>query len=323
MPAVRIYFASANELRVSDVLQRHVGNRRVCGKKHFQLFVVNSSRTMTAVALTIAGSDSSGGAGIQADLKTFAAFAVFGTSAITAITAQNTLRVSAIADLDPAFVAAQIDAVADDFTIAAAKTGMLSRSDIIGAVADRIRIRKIPNVVVDPVMVAASGDVLLEPDAITMMRDVMLPLAAVVTPNLREASILTGRDLSNRDAIRAAARGLVALGARAALVKGGKATASALTGDVQNQDAIDTLYDGRNFREFLAPRVAIGRAHGAGCTLSAAIAALLARGESLENAIDAAKRYVILALQNAPRIGHGSQPLNHSVAASLTYPKKR
>ena len=143
---------------------------------------------MTAVALTIAGSDSSGGAGIQADLKTFAAFAVFGTSAITAITAQNTLGVSAIVNLDPAFVVAQIDAVADDFTIAAAKTGMLSRAEIISAVADRIRIRKIPNVVVDPVIVAASGDVLLEPDAIAMMRDVMLPLATVVTPSVSYTS---------------------------------------------------------------------------------------------------------------------------------------
>src|SRR5229473_8388 len=242
---------------------------------------------MTAVALTVAGSDSSGGAGIQADLKTFAAFAVFGTSAITAITAQNTRGVSGVANLDPAFVAAQIDAVADDFTIAAAKTGMLSRTEIIGAVANRIRIRKIPNVVVDPVMVAASGDV------------------------------------SNRVAMREAAQALVALGARAALVKGGSPAAVARAGDVQNQDAIDILYDGHNFREFRAPRVAIGHAHGAGCTLSAAIAASLARGESLENAIDAAKRYVTLALQNAPQIGHGSRPLNHSVAASLTYPKKQ
>src|SRR5580704_14660657 len=209
---------------------------------------------MTAVALTIAGSDSSGGAGIQADLKTFVAFAVFGTSAITAITAQNTCRVSAIVNLDPSFVAAQIDAVADDFIIAAAKTGMLSRTEIIDAVANRIRIRKIPNVVVDPVMVAASGDVLLEPDAITMMRDVMLPLAAVVTPNLREASILTGRDVCNRDGIREAAQALVALGARAALVKCGSPDAVALDGDVKNQDAIDILYDGRNFVEFRAPR---------------------------------------------------------------------
>jgi hydroxymethylpyrimidine/phosphomethylpyrimidine kinase len=278
---------------------------------------------MTAVALTIAGSDSSGGAGIQADLKTFAAFAVFGTSAITAITAQNTRGVRAVANLDSAFVAAQIDAVADDFTIAAAKTGMLSRVEIIGAVADRIRIRQIPNVVVDPVMVAASGDVLLEPDAITLMRAVMVPLATVVTPNLREASILIGHDVSNRDAMREAAQALVALGARAALVKGGSLPVVELAGDTENQDAIDILYDGHNFREFRAPRVAIGRAHGAGCTLSAAIAASLARGEFLENAIDAAKRYVTLALQNAPPIGHGSRPLNHSVAVSLRYPKKQ
>jgi hydroxymethylpyrimidine/phosphomethylpyrimidine kinase len=243
--------------------------------------------------------------------------------AIQILAPDGSYHVSAIVNLDPAFVAAQIDAVADDFTIAAAKSGMLSRTEIIGAVADRIRIRKIPNVVVDPVMVAASGDVLLEPDAITMMRDVMLPLAAVVTPNLREASILTGRDVSNRDAIREAAQALVALGARAALVKCWSPDAAALAGDVKNPDAIDILYDGRNFHEFRAPRVAIGRAHGAGCTLSAAIAASLARGEPLENAIDAAKRYVTLALRNAPRIGHGSQPLNHSVAASLTYAKER
>jgi hydroxymethylpyrimidine/phosphomethylpyrimidine kinase len=278
---------------------------------------------MTAVALTIAGSDSSGGAGIQADLKTFAAFAVFGTSAITAITAQNTRRVTAIVNLDPAFVAAQIDAVADDFTIAAAKTGMLSRAEIISAVADRIRVREFPNVVVDPVMVAANGDILLEPDAIAAMRDVMLPLATVVTPNLREASILTGRDVSNREAIREAAHALVALGARAALVKGGSSAASARTDYAQSQDAIDTLYDGHNFREFRAPRVAIGRAHGAGCTLSAAIAAALARGESLEDAIEAAKWFVTRALQNAPQIGHGARPLNHSVSALQTYAKKQ
>jgi hydroxymethylpyrimidine/phosphomethylpyrimidine kinase len=278
---------------------------------------------MNAVALTIAGSDSGGGAGIQADLKTFAAFAVFGTSAITAITAQNTRGVSAIFNLDPAFIAAQINAVADDFTIAAAKTGMLSRTEIIGAVADRIRVRKIPNLVVDPVMVTASGDVLLEPDAIVMMRDVILPLATLVTPNLREASILTGREVSNRDAIRDAARALVGQGARAALVKGGSPAAAVLAGGVQDLDATDILYDGHNFREFRAARVAIGRAHGAGCTLSAAITASLARGESLENAIDAAKRYVTLALLEAPPIGHGSRPLNHSVAASLTYPKKQ
>ncbi|MDO8434242.1 MAG: bifunctional hydroxymethylpyrimidine kinase/phosphomethylpyrimidine kinase [Candidatus Binatus sp.] len=278
---------------------------------------MSANDSMDRVALTIAGSDSSGGAGIQADLKTFAAFKVFGASAITAITAQNTRGVSAIANLEPAFVAAQIDAVADDFTIAAAKTGMLSRAEIISAVADRIRIRKIPNLVVDPVIVAASGDILLEPDAIALMREAMLPLATVVTPNLREASILTGREVSNRDEMREAARTLVAMGARAALVKSGRLADAAHDRDSQHRDAIDILYDGRNFREFSAKRVPIERAHGAGCTLSAAIAASLARGASLENAIDAAKRYVTLALENAPRIGHGARPLNHSVAASL------
>jgi hydroxymethylpyrimidine/phosphomethylpyrimidine kinase len=189
---------------------------------------------------------------------------------------------------------------------------MLSNAEIIGAVADRIRARKIPNVIVDPVMVAASGDVLLEHAAITMMRDLMLPLATVVTPNVREATILVGREVSNHDAMRDAAQELVALGARAALVKGG---------GLRDQDALDILYDGHDFYEFRAPRLAIGRAHGAGCTLSAAIAASVARGETLEKAIDAAKRYVTLALQNAPTLGHGSRPLNHSVAVSLPHPE--
>ncbi len=262
------------------------------------------------VALTIAGSDSSGGAGIQADLKTFAAFEVFGGSATTAITAQNTRGVSAIVNLEAAIVAAQIDAVADDFTIAAAKTGMLSRAAIISAVADRISARKIANLVVDPVMVAASGDVLLEADAIAMMGDIMLPLATVVTPNLREASILAGVEVSSREQMREAARTLVEMGARAALVKGG--------GLANERDSIDIFYDGHTFREFSARRVAISRAHGAGCTLSAAIAAALARGASLEDAIEAAKKYVTLALENAPQIGHGARPLNHAVKASLT-----
>jgi hydroxymethylpyrimidine/phosphomethylpyrimidine kinase len=266
------------------------------------------------VALTIAGSDSSGGAGIQADLKTFAAFKVFGTSAITAITAQNTRGVSAIANLEAPIVAAQIDAVADDFTIAAAKTGMLSRAAIISTVADRIRARKIANVVVDPVMVAASGDVLLEAEAIAMMRDIMLPLATVVTPNLREASILAGVEVSSIEQMREAARVIVEMGARAALVKGG--------GLANERDSIDIFYDGQSFREFSAKRVAIDRVHGAGCTLSAAIAAALAHGASLEDAIDAAKRYVTLALENAPQIGHGARPLNHSVPASLTGSEK-
>jgi hydroxymethylpyrimidine/phosphomethylpyrimidine kinase len=268
---------------------------------------------MTVVALTIAGSDSGGGAGIQADLKTFSAFGVFGTSAITAVTAQNTLGVTAITNLEPAIVAAQIDAVATDFAIAAGKTGMLSSAEIIAAVADRIRVHKIANLVVDPVMVAASGDILLESDAIALMREVMLPLATVVTPNLYEAAILTGLEVSNLEQMHAAARRLVEMGARAALVKGGRLVHVAGAESNQSEDAIDVLYDGGNFREFSAKRVAIDRAHGTGCTVSAAIAALLASGESLENAIESAKRYVTAALKHAPQIGHGSRPLNHFV----------
>jgi hydroxymethylpyrimidine/phosphomethylpyrimidine kinase len=260
---------------------------------------------ITPVALTIAGSDSGGGAGIQADLKTFAAFSVFGTSALTALTAQNTRGVTAIANVEPAFVAAQIDAVAADFSIAAAKTGMLSRAAIIEVVADRIRAHKIANLVVDPVMAAASGDVLLEPDAIAMMRDMMLPLAALVTPNLHEAELLTGLKVRNIEEMAAAARAIVQSGARAALVKGG-----ALAGD-----AIDLLFDGGAIREYRAPRITIGRAHGAGCTLSAAIAAGLARGEPLEDAIELAKQYVTRALETAPQLGDGARPLNHLAAA--------
>ena len=261
---------------------------------------------MTKVALTIAGSDSGGGAGIQADLKTFSAFGVFGTSALTALTAQNTRGVTAIANVEPDFVAAQIDAIAEDFEIAAAKTGMLSRAAIIEVVAERVRAHKIANLVVDPVMAAASGDALLEPDAIEKMRDVMLPLAALVTPNLREAELLTGRSVKTREDMTRAARTIVSAGARAALVKGG-----ALGGD-----AIDVLFDGRSIREFRAPRVEVGRAHGAGCTLSAASAACLARGEPLERAVERAKSFVTRALETAPAIGHGARPLNHLAAAS-------
>jgi hydroxymethylpyrimidine/phosphomethylpyrimidine kinase len=255
----------------------------------------------TRVALTIAGSDSGGGAGIQADLKTFAAFGVFGACALTALTAQNTRGVTAIAEVEPAFVAAQIDAVADDFEIAAAKTGMLSRAAVIGTVAERIRAQKIANLVVDPVMAAASGDALLAADAIAMMRDAMLPLATLATPNLREAELLTGARISTPNEMAAAARAIVALGARAALVKGG-----ALEGA-----AIDVLFDGRAIREFRAPRVSGPRAHGAGCTLSAAIAASLALGHPLRRAIEDAKVFVTRAIQTAPRIGHGARPLNH------------
>jgi hydroxymethylpyrimidine/phosphomethylpyrimidine kinase len=261
------------------------------------------------VALTIAGSDSSGGAGIQADLKTFAAFGVYGATVLTALTAQNTCGVTAIADVDPAFIAAQIDAVVEDLPIAAAKTGMLSRSAVIEVVAGRLRAHPVPYLVVDPVMVAASGDVLLEPEAITSVRDQMIPLATIVTPNVHEAEILTGIKVTGVDAMREAARALVANGARAALVKGGRFGAG---------DAVDIYYDGRTLREFRARRVPVERAHGTGCTLSAALAASLALGLSLENAVGAAKRYVTRALETAPRLGHGAIPLNHLVKPDLS-----
>ncbi|MGO9606298.1 MAG: bifunctional hydroxymethylpyrimidine kinase/phosphomethylpyrimidine kinase [Candidatus Binataceae bacterium] len=260
---------------------------------------------MLKVALTIAGSDSSGGAGIQADLKTFCAFGVFGTSAITALTAQNTLGVLSIVDMDPRFVASQIEAVMDDLPVAAAKTGMLACTEIIEAVAEAVREWSIPNLVVDPVMVAASGDLLLSPGAVAAMREHMFPLAAVVTPNLRETEILLGREVVNDPtAMRKAARDLVHIGAHAALITGG-----ALEGD-----ALDVLFDGHEIHEFSAPHRGGGaRAHGAGCTLSAAIAAGLAQGDSLVNAIDAAKRYVSRAIEESPGLGHGSRPLNHLV----------
>ncbi len=262
---------------------------------------------MIKVALTIAGSDSSGGAGIQADLKTFAAFGVYGMSVLTAVTAQNTRGVRAIVELEPSFVAAQLDAVADDIPIHAAKTGMLARGEIIDVVAERVRARAIPNLVVDPVMVATSGDVLLRSDALAKMRDAMLPLATLVTPNLSEAALLAGHPVVDAASMRDAARALVRLGARAALVTGGD-----LSGD-----ALDVMFDGHAFTELRAERVPIAKVHGAGCTLSAAIAACLARGETLADAVAAAKRFVTDALRSAPPLGAGARPLNHLVRPAL------
>jgi len=242
------------------------------------------------VALTIAGSDPSGGAGIQADLRTFAAFGVHGASVVTALTAQDTRRVRAIAEVTPAFVAQQLDAVLDDFEVRAAKTGMLHRAPVIDVVVARLHTRPLPHLVVDPVMVATSGDPLLEPEGIAALRERLLPLATLVTPNLHEAEVLTGRAVTTVAEMREAARALVALGARAALVKGGH-----LAGD-----AVDVLYDGRGFRELGAPRQEGRRLHGTGCVLSAAITAGLARGSDLAEAVAEAKRFVTLAIETTP-----------------------
>ncbi|MGE3911552.1 MAG: bifunctional hydroxymethylpyrimidine kinase/phosphomethylpyrimidine kinase, partial [Chloroflexota bacterium] len=230
-------------------------------------------------ALTIAGSDSGGGAGIQADLKTFSALGVYGMSAITAITAQNTTGVTAVFELPTDLIAAQIDAVVTDIGVDAVKTGMIASSEIIRVVAGKIREYGISTLVVDPVMVATSGDRLLREDAVDALRTELIPLAAVITPNLPEAGVLIGREISTLDEMREAAREIVGLGARSVMVKGGH-----LEGD-----AVDIFYDGASFLELSAPRIDTTSTHGTGCTLAAGIAALLARGETLEAAVKGSK----------------------------------
>ena len=256
---------------------------------------------MIATALTIAGSDSGGGAGIQADLKTFAALGVYGTSAITAITAQNTCGVDAVQAVDADVVAAQIRTVASDIPIAAAKTGMLFSTDIIRAVAAAVRAANLPFLVVDPVMVATSGDRLLQPDAEASLQDEVIPLATVVTPNLAEAGVLTGTKVHTLDDMRAAAEYLVAHGAAAVVVKGGHAMTK----------ATDVFYDGSRMELLENMVVDTTSTHGTGCTFSAAICAYLARGADLLDAVRRAKTYLTGALQNADPIGQGSGPVGH------------
>ena len=252
-------------------------------------------------ALTIAGSDSGGGAGIQADLKTFAALGVFGMSALTAITAQNTLGVTAVHEIPTEIVAAQIDAVLTDIGADAVKTGMIASSEIIRTVAAKVREHGISTLVVDPVMVATSGDRLLREDAVEALRTELLPLATVVTPNLPEAAVLIGQEVTSLEGMRDAARAIVGLGAKSVLVKGGH-----LAGD-----AVDVFYDGSGFTELPARRIETTSTHGTGCTLASAIAALLARGGSLESAIGNAKVYVTAAIERAYPIGQGHGPVHH------------
>jgi hydroxymethylpyrimidine/phosphomethylpyrimidine kinase len=251
--------------------------------------------------MTIAGSDSGGGAGIQADLKTFQALGVYGTSAITAITAQNTLGVRAVHEVPIEIVAAQIDAVVDDIGVDAAKTGMLSSAEIIGIVAERIRYWRLDRLVVDPVMVAKSGDRLLREDAVKALVRDLLPLAMVLTPNLPEAEVLVGRPLVTDDEIRQAAREIFELGPRAVVMKGGHRAG----------EAIDLLFDGRMFHAFTAERFDTPNTHGTGCTFSAAITAGLADGLDVVNAVGAAKRYVTEAIRQARPLGHGHGPVAH------------
>ena len=254
-------------------------------------------------ALTIAGSDSGGGAGIQADLKTFAALGVYGSSVITAITAQNTLGVTAVHEIPTDIIAAQLDAVLEDIGVDAAKTGMLSSAEIIATVAERIRHWQLTRVVVDPVMIAKSGDRLLRSDAVEALIGDLLPLAMVVTPNLPEAEVLVGRPLSSDDEIRQAARDIVDLGPRAVVMKGGHRA--------ETSEAVDLLFDGREFRTFASPRYATPNTHGTGCTFSAAIAAGLAQGRDLVDAVGLAKTYVSEAIRQAQPLGHGHGPVAH------------
>lgn len=261
-------------------------------------------QTRHPVALTVAGSDSGGGAGIQADLKTFQAFGVFGTCAITAVTAQNTCGVTAVQKIDPDIVVAQIEAVCEDLRPAACKTGMLADEVLVRAAANALARAERGLLVVDPVMVATSGDPLLEPDAVAALRSELLPLAAIVTPNLGEAGILAGFPVCDEDDMRRAGESIAALGCDSVLVKGGH-----LAGDV----VVDLFYDGRTWTRFARERIPIGDVHGTGCTLSAAITAGLALGASVADAVARGLDYTRLAIMAAPRIGRGSTPVDHSV----------
>ena len=251
------------------------------------------------VALTIAGSDSGGGAGIQADLKTFAAFGVHGTSAITAITAQNTIGVTDILELPTSLVRAQIAAVVEDIGVQAAKTGMLSSAAIIGTVAMAIEDYALRDLVVDPVMVAKGGAKLLRDDAVQALRERLIPLAAVVTPNLPEAEVLLERHVQTLDDRRRAARDLVAMGARAAVVKGGHA-----------DDVTDVFFDGNQLVELPAVRIDTANTHGSGCVFSAAIAAGLAMGADPLAAVRQAKAFITEAIAGSLELGRGHGPVN-------------
>lgn len=253
-------------------------------------------------ALTIAGSDSGGGAGIEADLKTFLALGAYGMAAVTSITAQNTVGVFGIHDVPPEIVAQQIDVVADDIGIDAAKTGMLSSSAIVEAVASSIRRAGIERLVVDPVMVAKSGDALLRREAEAALKELLLPLALVATPNVPEAERLSGIAIAGDADLRKAGDAILALGPKHVILKGGH---------VPGPEVIDYLYDGATMTPFAAPRIDTRNTHGTGCTYAAAITAYLARGEGLEDAVRGAKAYVTGGIRDNLALGQGHGPLNH------------
>jgi len=260
---------------------------------------------MTPIALTIAGSDSSGGAGIQADLKTFASLGVYGASVIAALTAQNTQGVTGIHDVPADFIARQMDAVFSDLAVGAVKIGMLSRVEAIAVVAAGLDRHKARNIVLDPVMVATSGDRLLKPDAVEELRRLLIPKALLLTPNLPEAAALLDTDIAADESImRHQAHRLLKLGAKAVLIKGGHDT---------GPESIDLLVEPQSTTRLSAERIATRNTHGTGCTLSAAIAAGLASGQTLTDAVRGAKSYITAAIAAADRlsVGSGHGPVHH------------
>lgn len=259
----------------------------------------------TPIALTIAGSDSGGGAGIQADLKTFSALEVYGASVVAVLTAQNTQGVTGIFDVAPAFVRAQMDAVYSDLDVGATKIGMLARAEVIEAVAEGLKAHKAKNVVLDPVMVATSGDLLLKHDAIETLKTKLIPLALLVTPNLLEAAALSGEPEARGEAAMARqGTAILKLGAQAVLVKGGH---------FESGDAVDLLIGQDGTHRLVASRIATKNTHGTGCTLSSAIAAGLARGLTLHEAVSLGKKYVsaAIAASGEIEIGKGHGPVHH------------
>lgn len=262
--------------------------------------------------LSIAGFDPSGGAGVLADIKTFAAFGCFGTAAITSLTYQNTVAVYGAVHQSAETLRGQIEPVLDDFTIAAVKTGMLPTRETIDVTAELIAGRGLPNVVVDPVIRSTSGFDLIDDAAMRHLIERLLPLAAVITPNMAEAERLTGRPVTDIDSMKRAAERIHQLSqgavssekpARVVLVKGGHL----------EDDATDILFDGREFHPFSAPRIPTRNTHGTGCTLSSAIAALLAQGHPMIESVARAKKYIVETIRTAPDLGHGAGPLNHFV----------
>jgi len=251
--------------------------------------------------MTIAGSDSSAGAGIQADLKTFAAFGVYGTSVITAITAQNTQGIARVEAISPEMVAAQIDAVVSDIGADVVKTGMLGSAAVIDVVASKLREHNLTQLVLDPVLAASDGSALLEEGGVALLRERLLPLALIVTPNVDEAGALVGRRLDGPEDVRRAAQEIIDMGARNVVITGGHAKGP----------AVDLFYDGQQYHEFAAARVDTTNTHGTGCTFAAAIAASLAKGSAPRQAVAMAKAYVTKAMQMSFPLGHGRGPVHH------------